>query len=218
MSNPNLIKIIKVLREEYKKYKKPIVTELSYRDDPFLVLISCILSLRTKDKVTEEASLRLFSKAKTPKEILKLNVKEIEKLIYPVGFYKTKARRIKEICKTLIENYNGKVPDKFEELLKLKGVGKKTASITMVYGFKNNDYIPVDVHVHVISNRLGIVNTKNPDKTMEELMKKIPKKYWYELNDLLVVFGQNVCVTVSPFCSRCGIRKYCRRIGVRKSR
>ncbi|MFH1209350.1 MAG: endonuclease III [archaeon] len=211
-------KIIKILRKEYKKYRKPVVTELSYRDDPFIVLISCLLSLRIKDKVTAIASKNLFDRARTPREILKLDLKEIERLIYPVGFYKTKAKRIKEICNVLVKNYHGNVPNKFEELLKLKGVGKKTASITMVYGFKNKDYIPVDVHIHMISNRLGWVKTKNPDKTMDELMKKIPKKYWYELNDLLVVFGQNVCVTVSPFCSKCGIRKYCRRIGVNKSR
>ncbi|MBU2634550.1 MAG: endonuclease III [Nanoarchaeota archaeon] len=206
-----MLDVIRILKNEYKE--KPVVSGFS---SPFHVLISCILSLRTKDEVTRKASTRLFEKVKNCEDILKL--KNIEELIYPVGFYKTKAKRIKEICKVLIDDYNGKVPCDFNELLKLKGVGKKTAAITMVYGFKKVDYIPVDVHVHVVANRLGWVKTKNADETMGALMKIVPKKYWYDLNELFVKFGQNVCLTVSPFCSRCKVRKYCKRIGVVRNR
>ncbi len=210
---------IKLIKKECGKYNNAVITEIGdLTKDPFKVLISCVLSLRTKDAVTAKASKRLFDTADTPQKILKLDTKKIEKLIYPVGFYKTKAGNIKEICKVLIEEYNSKVPNKFDELLKLKGVGKKTAAITMVYGHKSLKFIPVDVHVHVVANRLGWVRTKMPDETMDELMKTIPKKYWYELNDLLVTFGQNVCLTNSPWCSKCPVNKYCPKIGVKRSR
>lgn len=211
--------IIKLLKKESKHWKNPFVSaEDKISRTPFTTLISCILSLRTKDEVTAKASVRLLKKYNTPEKILKLNNKQIEKLIYPVGFYKTKAKRIKEICKVLINNYDSKVPDKFDELLKLKGVGPKTAAITMVYGYKKAEYIPVDVHVNRVSNRLGLVKTKTPEKTMESLMKTIPKKYWYDLNELFVSFGQNICITISPWCSRCPIEKYCQKIGVIRSR
>ncbi|MFC1705025.1 endonuclease III domain-containing protein, partial [Nanoarchaeota archaeon] len=185
---------------------------------PFTTLISCILSLRTKDEVTAKASLRLLKTNNTPQRLIKLSTKQIEKLIYPVGFYITKAKRIKEICKVLIEKYNGKVPDKFDELVKLKGVGPKTASITIVYGFNKPDYIAVDSHVFQISNRLGWVKTKTPEETQPALEAIVPKKFFYDFNELLVQFGQNVCVPVSPFCSKCVIEKYCPKIGVTKSR
>ena len=215
----NVDKVITILKSHSIKWKKPIVTEIAnIRKDPFLVLISCLLSLRTKDEITKEASIRLFKLAKTPKEMIKLTTKQIAYTIYPVGFYKTKAKRIKDICKVLIKKYGGKVPDNIEELLKLKGVGRKTATICMVYGHKKLDYIPVDVHVHIIANRLGWVNTKTPEKTEQELMKIIPKKYWYDLNDLFVQFGQNICLTQSPFCSKCPIFNYCKRVGVTRSR
>ena len=210
---------IKLIRKKCKKYQNPIVTEIAdLTKSPFKVLISCLLSLRTKDAVTAKASRRLFDVADTPEKILKLDIKEIEKLIYPVGFYKTKAKRIKEICKVLIEKYKGKVPDTFDELIKLKGVGPKTASITVVYGFNKPHHIPVDTHVNQIASRLGWVKTRAPEKTQIELEKIIPRRYWYDLNELLVQFGQNICVSVSPFCSRCLIRKYCPRIGVLRSR
>jgi endonuclease-3 len=183
-----------------------------------VTLISCLLSLRTKDEVTEQASRHLLIKYNTPEKLVQLSEQQIASLIYPVGFYKTKAKRIKEISQTLLDKYQGKVPDQFEELLTLKGVGKKTASIVMVYGHKIYDFIPVDVHVHVIANRLGWVKSKNPDETMEKLMKIVPKRYWYDLNNLFVSFGQNICKTISPWCSKCPIESHCPKIGVLRYR
>ncbi len=213
--------IFKLLHQELDRYDRPIASRSKWDEivnTPFTTLISCILSLRTKDKVTEQASVRLLKKYNTPKKLLQLPDKQIESLIYPVGFYKTKAKRIKEISKTLIENYDGDVPNDFDELLKLKGVGRKTAAIVMVYGHKIADFIPVDIHVHVIANRLGWIKTKTPDETMNKLMDIIPKKYWYKLNNLFVQFGQNICVTVSPWCSRCPIENFCPKVGVARKR
>ena len=213
--------IFKLLKQESSKYAQPVVSRSKWDEivnTPFTTLISCILSLRTKDKITEQASIRLLKNYDSPEKILKLSEKQIASLIYPVGFYKTKAKRLKEISKTLINNYSSKVPDDFDELLKLKGVGKKTAAIVMVYGHKIDGFIPVDIHVHVIANRLGWVQSKNPDETMEKLMKIIPQKYWYDLNDLFVTFGQNICITISPFCSKCPIERYCKKVSVKNSR
>ena len=169
----NIDKIIKILKKESKNWKYPFVSDWArVVKDPFTTLISCILSLRTKDEVTAKASIRLLKKYNTPQKILRLSNKQIEKLIYPVGFYKTKAKRIKEICKVLIEKYKGKVPDTFDELIKLKGVGPKTASITVVYGFNKPHHIPVDTHVNQIANRLGWVKTKTPEQTETELAKR----------------------------------------------
>ncbi|MBI2101195.1 endonuclease III [Candidatus Woesearchaeota archaeon] len=215
----NISKIINLLKQEIRHFENPIATEIGERTkDPFLVLISCILSLRTKDTTTGPASKRLFDLADNPKDMLKLSKKQIEKAIFPVGFYPTKAMYIKKTCKILVEKYDGKVPDTMEELTNLPGVGKKCGAITLVYGFNKPDFIPVDIHVHVIANRLGWVKTKHPDKTMVKLMEIIPRKYWYDLNNLLVAHGQNICVTNSPFCSRCAINSYCPRIGVMRSR
>ncbi len=202
--------IIKILKKEVKKFKEPIVTKFSIDfNDPFIILISTVLSQRTKDKITERASERLFNKARTPYDILKLKVEEIEELIYPVGFYKIKARRIKEISRKLIEEYNGKVPDNLEELLKIEGVGRKTANLVITLGF-NKDGICVDTHVHRISNRIGYVNTETPFETEMELRKKLPKKYWKIYNDLLVTWGQNICKPVKPLCEKCAISRYCK--------
>lgn len=213
--------IFKLLKKELQQYNQPIVSRSRWDKivhTPFTTLVSCILSLRTKDEVTEQASIRLLKEYNTPKKIVNLLEKQIESLIYPVGFYKTKAKRIKDISRTLIENYNGKVPDDFGELLKLKGVGRKTANIVMVYGHKKQDYIPIDTHCHKISNRLGWINTKTPEQTEEELKKILPKKYWGDFNHLFVKFGQTICVPISPFCSKCPIKKYCKQISVTKSR
>ncbi len=211
-------KIVKTLEKEVNKYKRPAVTKVAYTErSPFKVLIACLLSLRTKDEVTEKAAPRLFALADTPEKMLKLSIKQIEKAVYPVGFYKTKAKRIKEICKTLIENYNSKVPAEIDELLKLKGVGRKTANIVLTQAFQKLA-IPVDTHVNRLSNRLGIVKTKTPEQTEMELRKKLPKKFWIEYNDLLVTWGQNICVPISPKCSICAISQYCPRIGVTRSR
>uniref|UniRef100_A0A7C4U6B8 Endonuclease III n=1 Tax=candidate division WOR-3 bacterium TaxID=2052148 RepID=A0A7C4U6B8_UNCW3 len=205
-------KILKILKEEVKKFNKPVVTKFSIDyNDPFIILISTVLSQRTKDSITEIASSRLFEKAKNPFDMLKLKEEEIERLIYPVGFYRTKAKRIKEICKTIIENYNGKVPDTIDELLKIKGVGRKTANLVITLGF-NKPGICVDTHVHRISNRIGFVKTKTPFETEMELRKKLPKKWWKIYNDLLVQWGQNVCKPVKPLCNDCAISKYCKKI------
>jgi endonuclease-3 len=209
--------IVTILKRENKKYIVPIVTIVSMTKSPFMVLISCLLSLRTKDKVTAEASNRLFKLANNPEKMLGLSIKSIEKAIYPVGFYKTKAKRIKEICRALLDDYEGIVPNEIDELLKLNGVGRKTANLTVTLGYGKLG-ICVDTHVHRISNRLGLVKTKTPEQTEFELRKKLPKKHWLIYNDLLVTYGQNLCVPISPWCSKCKIFKYCKRVGVKKSR
>jgi len=212
--------IFKLLTEELKKYNAPVLSKKwqEIKKTPFTTLISCILSLRTKDQVTEQASIRLFTKYNTPKTLSKASIDEIEKLIFPVGFYHTKAKRIKNISKTLLEKYNGKVPEDFNELLKLKGVGRKTANIVMVFGFNKKNFIPIDVHCHRIPNRLGWIKTKTPEETETKLKKILPKKYWPDFNHLIVQFGQSICVPVSPFCSKCPIEKYCKKIGVKNHR
>ena len=212
--------IFRLLKKELSRYDTPIVSRKKRDIDntPFTTLISCILSLRTKDEVTEQATLRLLKIYNNPKKLLKLSEKQIATLIYPVGFYKTKAKRIKDISKTLIDNYSGKVPNDFDELMKLKGVGRKTANIVMVYGYKEHGFIPIDTHCHRIPNRLGWIKTKSPHETEIELKKIIPKKYWNDFNDLFVTFGQKICVPISPFCSKCPIERFCIKISVKNSR
>jgi endonuclease-3 len=216
----HLDEIILLLNKELKKYTDPIVSrkKRDFPSTPFTTLISCILSLRTKDEVTEQASLRLLQNYNTPEKILTLSEKELETLIYPVGFYKTKAKRIKGIAQTLLKEYHGHVPDDFQELLKLKGVGRKTANIVMVYGHHKRGYIPVDTHCHRIPNRLGWIQTKTPEETEQALLQILPKRYWGDFNDLFVTFGQTICVPVSPFCSRCPISQFCKKRGVTTSR
>ncbi|WP_216818646.1 endonuclease III domain-containing protein [Desulfurobacterium indicum] len=211
-------RIVEILERESKKWDVPVVSLMSRHDrDPFKILISTILSLRTKDEVTAKASERLFKKADNPYDMLKLSEEEIEKLVYPVGFYRNKAKTIKEICKTLIEKYNGEVPDSLDELLKLKGVGRKTANLVVTLGF-NKPGICVDTHVHRIMNRIGYVKTKTPEETEFALRKKLPKKYWKIINELLVALGQHICHPTSPRCSVCPIKDYCRKVGVKRSR
>ena len=214
----NIDKIIKLIGNEFRESKKPTVRRTSEKRDPFKTLIACLLSLRTRDENTAKASASLFKVADTPQEISKLPIKKLEKLIFSSGFYKNKARTINHVSKVILEEYNGKVPSDIDKLIGIKGIGRKTATITRVFGFSKADCIPTDVHVHQISNRLGWVKTKIPDKTELELMKIIPKKYWYELNTLFVLFGKKICVSVSPFCSRCPVSRYCPRIGVKRSR
>lgn len=192
----------------------PIVTEIGVKtSDPFKVLISCILSLRTKDKTTRAASQRLFKLADNPKDILKLSAKKIEKQIYPVGFYRVKAKNILSICQSLIDKFGAKVPDDLDSLLTLKGVGRKTANLVLTEGF-NKLGICVDTHVHRISNRFGFVATKNPFETEMALRKKLPKKFWKEYNTLLVTWGQNICKPILPLCRICAINKLCKKVGV----
>lgn len=203
-------RVIEILKKNSRNFKSPVVTEVATQTkEPFKVLISCVLSLRTKDEVTRKASEKLFRIADTPEKLSALSIDEIERAIYPVGFYKTKARRIKEISKILIEKYGSRVPDDFNELLKLKGVGRKTANIVMVYGF-GKEGLPIDTHCHRIPNRLGWIKTKNPEETEKALRELIPKKHWFEFNDLFVKFGQNICKPVKPLCNICLINKYCK--------
>lgn len=185
--------------------------------DPFKVLISTVLSLRTKDEVTTEASRKLFEVAATAERLSVTPVRKIERAIYPVGFYKTKARRIKEIARRIEKEYDGVVPDSIEELLKLKGVGRKTANLVVTLGYGKNG-ICVDTHVHRVSNRLGLVKTDTPERTEFALMDVLPRKYWIGYNELLVSFGQKVCKPISPHCSTCPLTKDCPRNGVAKHR
>ncbi len=185
--------------------------------DPFKILIGCLLSLRTKDETTGPAAARLFALAGTPQEMLKLSTSAIERAIYPVGFYRTKARTILEVCRTLVERYGGRVPDTLEGLLELKGVGRKTANLVLALGFQK-PAICVDTHVHRISNRWGYVRTRNPEQTEFALRRKLPKPYWLVYNDLLVAFGQNLCKPISPLCGSCPLSSLCPRIGVKTHR
>ncbi|MBS3168480.1 endonuclease III [Candidatus Woesearchaeota archaeon] len=211
--------IIGLIKESCKDFKNPIVTEIGDQTgNPFKVLVSCLLSLRTKDEVTGKVCKELFSIAQTPEEILKIPLDKFEKIIYKTGFYKTKARNIRNICKILIQDYNSKVPNEEEELLKFKGVGRKTMNIVMTYGFKSNDNIAVDIHVHRIPNRIGWVKTKTPEQTEVELKKVVPKTNWQDINNIFVTFGQNICKPISPLCSKCSINKYCKKVNVKKSR
>ena len=206
---------LRALRREYRKGDAPVVTFIAQQTrDPFRVLISCLLSLRTQDQTTGPASQRLFALADTPQKMARLRPREIERAIYPVGFYRTKARTILDISRTLIEKYAGAVPDSLDELLALKGVGRKTANLVLTQGFTKHG-ICVDTHVHRISNRWGYVRTRTPHETEMALREKLPRRYWREYNDLLVAFGQTICRPISPLCdTRCPLADYCPRIGV----
>jgi endonuclease III len=219
MKDNNINKIIQILKREVQKWNTPIVTRIAAdrKKAPFKVLISCILSLRTKDETTSGATERLFNIAGSPEEMLRLSHRAIEEAIYPVGFYKTKAENIKRICGDLANGYNSEVPDEIDELLKFKGVGRKTANLVVTLGY-GKPGICVDTHVHRISNRFGYIRTFTPKDTEFTLRGKLPDKYWIIYNDLLVAFGQNICKPISPFCSRCPIKKYCDRVGVNRYR
>ncbi|HHS12768.1 MAG TPA: endonuclease III [bacterium] len=218
MDTPVLAEALTLLQKESKNWQVPIVTLVAERSrDPFQVLISTLLSLRTKDEVTTEASRRLFSQAVIPRDMLKLTAARIEKLIYPVGFYKRKADNILLICRILLDEYGGQVPGDLDTLLKLPGVGRKTANLVLTLGF-GKPGICVDTHVHRISNRLGYVRTRNPDETETALRAKLPLEWWIPVNDILVAFGQALCKPVSPWCSRCPVAGLCERTGVTRSR
>ncbi|MBF0327968.1 MAG: endonuclease III [Nitrospirae bacterium] len=198
-----------LLKKQVKTLDLPWLDELASRNrDPFKILISCLLSLRTKDKTTAEASKRLFSLASSPEKMSKLSVPVIQKAIYPVGFYRVKAGRIKQISAVLLNDYGSKVPDTIEGLLKLEGVGRKTANLVVSLGY-GKDGICVDTHVHRITNRWGLVKTKNPTETEFALRKILPVSYWLDINSNLVAFGQGICRPVSPKCPLCLITAYC---------
>jgi endonuclease-3 len=218
MNSYDIGKVIRILRRESPNWDVPAVTlEAETSRDPFRVLISTVLSLRTKDETTAGASRRLFRIADTPEKMLELTEREIIRTIYPVGFYRTKAKNIREICRDLIENHNSRVPDGLENLLQLKGVGRKTANLVLTLGYGKHG-ICVDTHVHRISNRFGYIETGTPHETEIELRKMLPKRFWIEYNSLLVAFGQHICRPISPKCSLCPVEIYCDKTGVRKSR
>jgi len=215
MVGEDIHEVVRILKREIRRWPVPALAK--YVETPFTVLISCILSLRTQDKTTLAASDRLFAIATAPEAMLKVPVKRIEKAIYPVSFYRTKARTIHAICEQLLTRFGGSVPSDLEELLSLTGVGRKTANIVVTLGFQKAG-IAVDTHVHRISNRLGYVRTRTPEKTEMALRRKLPARYWIVFNDLLVAYGQNLCKPISPHCSTCRIAVYCKRVGVKKSR
>lgn len=203
-------KIVKLIKDE-KEPQSDFVKLMDSFDSPYLVLIACILSLRTNDKTTYPATLRMLKLGKTPEEFAKIKQEDLEKAIYPVGFYKNKAGQIIELSKVLVEKYNSKVPNSIDELVKFNGVGRKTANLVVARGF-NKPAICVDVHVHRIFNRLGYVNTKTPEETEFALREKLPKKFWIEINTLIVTHGQNICKPQKPLCEKCPIQNFCPKI------
>ena len=218
MDTPTIEKVITILEKEAKNWQVPIITLIAQtKKDPYRVLIGTVLSLRTKDQVTAKACEKLFAVADTPEKMITLSEKEIETLIYPTGFYITKAKNIKLISQKLLNEYKGRVPDDIDTLLTFPNVGRKTANLVLTEGY-NKPAMCVDVHVNRISYRLGYVKTKTPEETEMVLRKKLPLKYWGEYNYLLVAFGQHLCVPVSPFCSTCPVAQYCERKGVERSR
>ena len=199
--------IVNILKNA-KQPKSDFVVLMDNFKNPYLVLIACILSLRTNDKTTYPATLRMLELAKTPKDMKQVKIEDLAQAIYPVGFYENKAKQIIELSKTIDEELDGKVPDEIEELVKFKGVGRKTANLVLSLGF-NKPAICVDVHVHRIFNRLGYIKTKTPEETEFALRKKLPEKYWIDINTLLVTHGQKVCKPIKPKCAECPISSYC---------
>lgn len=218
MRDAHIHAVVSEVKKTIRRWKEPVLGVVARETrDPFRILIACLLSLRTKDHTTTEASQRLFQLADTPERMRVLPIKTIEKAIYPVGFYKNKANQIRAICEGLLRDFGGRVPDTIEELLTLKGVGRKTANLVVTVGYRKPG-ICVDIHVHRISNRWGYVQTRTPEETERALRQKLPAKYWITFNDWLVPFGQHLCRPISPFCSQCPVNQYCKRVGVRTSR
>ncbi|MEA3486720.1 MAG: endonuclease III [Thermodesulfobacteriota bacterium] len=218
MYDDDIPKVIELIAEVLKAKKLPIVSELAEKkSDPFQILISTLISLRTKDEVTGIATRRLFALAGTPSEMLKLSEDQIINAIYPAGFYRNKTKTILHVCRELVEKYNSHVPDSIDELLTLKGVGRKTANLVVTLGYGGKG-ICVDTHVHRISNRLGYVKTSTPEETEYALRGKLPSMYWIDYNTIMVAFGRNICRPTSPICSKCPVSTYCQRRGVTRSR
>ena len=218
MDTASLSRVIPRLKKDCKEWQTPVVIHMGKeRLRPFQVLVGALISSRTQDAVTESAATRLFQKAADPRQMTSFSQKQLEKLIYPVAFYKTKSKVLHELCVDLEERFDGQVPDTLEGLLTLKGVGRKTANLTLTHGFGKLG-ICVDAHVHRICNRWGYVKTRTPDGTEQALREKLPKRYWKSLNEILVAFGQNCCRPVSPYCSQCSIAEFCQKVGVVQSR
>ena len=211
--------IVRALTKATENFTPPLTDIIidEYGKDPFLILISCLLSLRAKDVMTIHVCRDLFAHARTPKQLLAIPVARLEKILYRTGFYKTKARVVRHVSQTLLDRYDGKVPQTVDELLSIKGIGTKTANLVVSMAF-GEAAICVDTHVHRISNRLGLIKTKTVEQTEKALQKVLPKKYWSVWNQLLVMWGQSICTPVSPKCSQCDIRNVCKRVGVIKHR
>ncbi len=213
----NIPKIMQILNKHFNFTERTTLNRMRKKPDAYKILISCLLSLRTKDQNTEKVSRQLFAVADTPQEIVKIPIRRLEKLIFSSGHYKKKARTLKHVSSELIKRFDGKVPNDKGSLLSIKGIGPKTANIVLNFAF-GQDVIPVDVHCHRIPNRLGWVKTKTPEKTEKALEKILPRKYWKEFNGIFVLFGKTICQPVSPWCSKCPVSKYCPRINVKRSR
>jgi endonuclease-3 len=210
--------VIRTLRRAAPAWRPTAIAEVAAEErDPFRVLVACLLSLRTQDTTTRPAADRLFRVADSPAALRALSARQIERLIFPVGFYRTKARALRALCQHLLERFGGRVPDDLDALLTLPGVGRKTANLVVSVGF-GKPGICVDTHVHRISNRLGFIRTSTPERTEFALRTKLPRRHWIGYNDLLVAFGQNVCRPLSPHCSRCPVSGLCHRVGVTQAR
>ena len=209
--------LVRELVAARQRVRPTTLARVERKRDPFRLLVACVISLRTKDEVTARSSARLFAVASTPQELATLRKERIAKLIFPAGFYNTKARQIREIARRIASEHGGRVPPERDALLALPGVGRKTANLVLGLGF-GVAAICVDTHVHRVSNRLGLVRTKTPEQTEHALERVLPRRHWVEINDLLVTFGQNVCQPVSPWCSRCPLAGRCPRVGVTRSR
>lgn len=217
VTNKVIDRVFEILSREVGALHEPIVGKVAREGDPYKVLISTMLSLRTKDATTEQACSKLFAIASSPEEITRTPLDVIERAIFPVGFYKTKARSIRETSRIILEKFGGTVPSDMDQLLGLPGVGRKTANLVIILGFDDMG-ICVDTHVHRISNRWGYVSTKTPEATEMKLREILPERYWKDINNFLVPYGQYVCLPVSPFCSKCKLFSLCGRIGVKSSR
>lgn len=214
-----MINISKTMRILSKKYPRSTTTlnSMRGRSTPFEILVSCLLSLRTRDEVTDVVSKDLFKVANTPEKILKLSDKKLKKIIFKTGHFNKKAETLKLVSRELIEKFNGKVPRTYDKLISIKGVGPKTANIVLAFAF-GKLVLPIDVHCHRIPNRLGWIKTKMAKETEKELEKILPKRFWKEFNSAFVQFGREICLPVSPKCSECPVKRFCKKVGVEKSR
>jgi len=218
VTNRTIDRVLAAVREADRAWEPAAVAKIAEASrDPFRVLISCILSQQTKDEVTAAASARLYRLADRPGAIVGLPARHIAEVIYPVSFYRTKAKTIRRVCQTLLGRFGGRVPDSLEALLNLRGVGRKTANLVLTVGYRKPG-ICVDTHVHRISNRWGYVRTRTPVQTEMALRRTLPRRHWIHYNDLLVPFGRHLCRPVSPFCSRCPVARWCARVGVTRHR
>ncbi len=218
LRSPDIAKVYTVLSREFSKHRMPVVDLIEFQTkDPFKVLVTTILSARTRDETTVAAAERLFGKINTPEDLRKIDLTELEKLIYPVGFYHEKAANLKKLPDILDNLFNGKIPDTVEELVKLPGVGRKTANLVVAVAF-GKPAVCVDVHVHRIFNRLGYLKTRTPLETEMELRRSFPQKYWVTFNSYFVSFGQHTCFPVNPRCSECPVYDYCSRVGVKQKK